>query len=753
MLIGILGTTTAARDGATVNLGARKTRTLLAALALTPGRPVPVDRIVDTLWGVAPPVSARATVHTYVADLRRSLEPGRIRRSPATVVVTEELGYSLTLPREAFDSCRFEDAVASAGQVLAARLDLSRPVADPADGGEITAVIETLDTALGLWRGQAYADLGDIDTAVAERTRLDELRLAAGIGLSVGRLALGDHVAAAADLDRMTAEHPLHEQIWMLRALALVRSGRQADALAVIRTLRRTLSDQLGIDPNAAVGRLQQAILDQDPGLMFDSRRTGNPAAIPVSPPPPIGRVPHEQAGHPGLIGRDTEFTVLTAGLDGAQAGHPQLVVISGEAGSGKSRLVRELGRAAGSRGFAVLTGRAHRSGGSPDLWPWLPVREGLGRINGEDTGAAEPAVDTTDRFRTWARARLDVEAAAARRPVLILLEDLQWADPATHELLTHLVEHLHIGRVMLVLIHRDSSADLGPELAEALARAHATRVELRGLDEQAVGALATAVAGRAFTSAEVGHLHRRTHGNPGYVTELSRAPEPVTTALPTSVVDLVRRRIAELPPATGALLLCASVIDHTFDLDLLAFAAGLDLDRTLELLEPARRTGVLLDGRHDQFSFSHVLVWEAVLASVDQVARTRWHAAVARGIEEVGGLRTRDQCVALAHHYLQAGYPFAAEGWRAVERAAAVIAVLTGDGAEAGLLADALELQRQDRTASDRERYDLLIRRSAACRAAQDTDGAIACRQEAGMLARRMAEAAVPLGTVVSDN
>ena len=129
------------------------------------------------------------------------------------------------------------------------------------------ACAAALDHALGLWRGTPYAELDDAPQAVAERTRLEELRLVALEDRAVASLALGQHATVAADLEAMTAEHPLRERLWVLRALALTRAGRQADALQVLREVRDLLDEELGIEPNAELRELQTTVLRQDPSL------------------------------------------------------------------------------------------------------------------------------------------------------------------------------------------------------------------------------------------------------------------------------------------------------------------------------------------------------------------------------------------------------------------------------------------------------------------------------------------------------
>jgi DNA-binding SARP family transcriptional activator len=196
---------------------------------------------VDDLW-IDPPDGALSAVRTFVASLRRALEPDRPPRTPARLLVTEGPGYALRT--DAVDAWRFERAVAAA-----------------LPPGEL---LPQLVKALALWRGPAYADFADEHWAQAERSRLAELRLRALERQAEAQLALGLAADAVPELDAQVTEHPWREEGWRLLALALYRTGRQGDALAVLRRARSMLVDQFGVDPGTALSRLETDILNQD---------------------------------------------------------------------------------------------------------------------------------------------------------------------------------------------------------------------------------------------------------------------------------------------------------------------------------------------------------------------------------------------------------------------------------------------------------------------------------------------------------
>jgi DNA-binding SARP family transcriptional activator len=245
---GVLGPVTAERAGDTLALKGPRHRAVLARLVVARRRVVPLGRLVEELWEEPPPRAVGA-VRTFVGDLRRALEPGRPPRAPATLLVTEGPGYALRAAPDAVDAWRFEAAVTEADRLPAARAP------------------ERLGAALGEWRGPAYAEFGDARWARAERSRLTELRLRAVERRAELMVDLGRAAEAVPDLDAHLTEHPWREEAWRLLALALYRTGRQADALAVLRRARALLAGQLGVDPGPRLRRLEAGILAQDPGL------------------------------------------------------------------------------------------------------------------------------------------------------------------------------------------------------------------------------------------------------------------------------------------------------------------------------------------------------------------------------------------------------------------------------------------------------------------------------------------------------
>ncbi|MEU6841802.1 BTAD domain-containing putative transcriptional regulator [Streptomyces sp. NPDC046716] len=255
---GVLGAVSAWDEaGEPLRLKGPRHRAVLARLIVARRRVVPVARLAEDLWE-DPPGDAISSLRTFVGDLRRALEPDRPPRTAPRLLITEGSGYVLRVPKDDIDAWRFEQVVESLGDAGPAR------------------VAQRLDEALGWWRGPAFADFGDERWLRAERSRLTELRLHAVERRAEARIALGRAAEAVPDLDAHVTDHPWREDAWRLLALALYRSGRQADALSVLRRARALLRDQLGMDPSARLRRLEEDLLRQAEHLDPDADASVN---------------------------------------------------------------------------------------------------------------------------------------------------------------------------------------------------------------------------------------------------------------------------------------------------------------------------------------------------------------------------------------------------------------------------------------------------------------------------------------------
>jgi DNA-binding SARP family transcriptional activator/streptogramin lyase len=247
----ILGPFEVRSDGQTLEIPAGKPRALLALLLLHLGEVVPVDMLVDELWGERPPPTAAKNVQGYVARLRRTLGDG--------VLVTQAPGYALRVDGERLDAARFQALVEEARHEQPA------------------VAARHLQEALALWRGPPLSDFTYESFAQDEIRRLEDFRLSALEDRVEADLALGRHEDVVVELESLVRAHPLRERLQGELLVALYRCGRQAEALEAYRAARRRFADSLGVEPSPTLQRLERAILEHDPSLEAPPRR-GRPA-------------------------------------------------------------------------------------------------------------------------------------------------------------------------------------------------------------------------------------------------------------------------------------------------------------------------------------------------------------------------------------------------------------------------------------------------------------------------------------------
>jgi DNA-binding SARP family transcriptional activator len=274
----ILGPLEVRAPGGRLALGGAKQRSLLAVLLLNANQAVSSDRLIEALWGERPPGTAAKALQVLVSDLRKLLEPERVRGGPSRVLLTHAPGYLLELEPEQLDLTRFERLRAEGRQAL--------------EAGDPAAASAKLGEALSLWRGGPLADLAYEPFAQAEIGRLEELRLTVLEERIGADLALGRHSELVGELEALVAEHPLRERLRYGLMLALYRSGRQAEALAAYRDAHQALTEELGIEPSRGLRELEQAILNQDPTLDLPVEERPEPqeraGAVPPPPTEPI---------------------------------------------------------------------------------------------------------------------------------------------------------------------------------------------------------------------------------------------------------------------------------------------------------------------------------------------------------------------------------------------------------------------------------------------------------------------------------
>ncbi|GAB2478541.1 BTAD domain-containing putative transcriptional regulator [Jatrophihabitans fulvus] len=712
MRVGVLGPVEAVTaPGRPVYLGSPMQQRLLAVLALHRGSTVATDTIVDALWPASPPDTAAASLQTYVARLRRALEPDRPARMPSEVLVTRPTGYELALPADALDAGRFASAVDAAAAAVAALPGSGVPTDAAAVPGRpaVEQVVRDLRAALRLWRGVPFVELDAHPGAVAERARLSELRLVAQEQLAVARLALGEHATVAGELEALTLEHPLRERLWALRTLALTRAGRQGDALEALAGVRSLLADELGLEPGPELQDLQVRVLRQDATLAWQPlpdtvRPAGGPDPVPAPRPAradPIAPWP--------MVGRGSELDDLVALLD---ADGPRVAVVTGEPGIGKTRLAAEFGALARARGVPVTVGRCSQDEGAPPLWPWAQVLTSLGAEPLPAVGTDAPG-EPGAQFRSRQAIVTRLLAAARDRPLVVGLDDLHWSDESSLQVLQLLVEQAGSERLVVVATWRDSPPPSGPlgDLAAALARHHALRLHLGGLGEGDVAEIVAAITHDAADAGLARTLRGRTDGNPFFLVEFARlAPDAAGLAAllaapdpPAGIGEVVSRRVAALPPSCVDVLRAACVLGRRVELPDVAQVSGVTEDDALTALTVAAEGGLIRETGVDEFVFAHALVRDTLYAALPVSRAARLHARAAESLAD------RPQRIGeVARHWFAAGPRHVTSAWRAGADAARAARAVHAYAESADLLRRSVTAADADTDATVEDCYDL---------------------------------------------
>jgi DNA-binding SARP family transcriptional activator len=636
-------------DGAPADLGGPRQRCVLARVAAEHGRAVPVDRLIEDVYAAEAPPRALTAIQSYVSRLRDALEPGRTARAPAQVLVTSPPGYALRLSRDEVDAWSFEEQVRQA-----TRLD------DPA------ATRDQLTWALAFCRGGAFAEFAGLAWADLEASRLEELRLAAVERLAEADLRLGHASQVVADLSRLAAEHPLREEAWRLLALALYQCGRQGDALAALRRARAHLAEELGVDPGPALRTLEDDILAQAPRLSAPPAEPWTDAPAPLAATPSGLVAPVVPPAEP-FVGRDVEVARSLRAAAEAATGRMRIVLVTGDAGAGKTALADQVRRRLTAEGWVAVTGRCREDEDAPPGWPWAEALRQLAATAPDQPESLRPLLaesPPSDGDAPAARFRLHraitgyLGAVSATAPLLVVLDDLHRADGETLAILAGASADLTASKVMVLTTYRpgEVSEPLTDRLA-ALASREPARIALGGLDAAATAELIGATCRRAVDEATAGVIAERTGGNPFFVKETARLLDSegelaATTGVPAGVAEVLARRIARLPATAQTILRQAAVIGMETSFDVLADVSGAAEDLVVDAIEAGLLTGLVTEPAAGRIRFAHALVRDTLYQSLSRVRRSRLHTRAAEAIER----HDPAAVAALAHHFAEAG-------------------------------------------------------------------------------------------------
>jgi hypothetical protein len=400
-----------------------------------------------------------------------------------------------------------------------------------------------------------------------------------------------------------------------------------------------------------------------------------------------VGRVP--------LVDRRRELAELDAALASARAGRGRLFLIKGEPGIGKTRLAEAIAERGAERGMLALWGRAWETGGAPSYWPWTQILrtliatrdpasfeaelgqrsrwlvQMLPELSDQLPELARPrgAGTETARFALFDAVTSFLHTAAASTPLVVLLEDVHAADPASLLLLEFTAHGLAASRILVIATYQEAAVALRPavkDLVGALARTSAT-LALGGFEPSDLGEMVEHAAGKTWPADAVDALHRTTEGNPFYSTEivrllaregdaLSASPATARFPLPDTIRETVRRRFDPLDAATVTTLETASVVGREFRLGTLEAVIRDEPERLLDQIDEAVSAGLVAEVPNSigRFRFTHNLIRETLYSKLGTARAVELHAAVAEALERrYGG--ASDRLAELAHHFAHA--------------------------------------------------------------------------------------------------
>lgn len=653
LFISLLGPLRVTIDGLAIDIPAPRQRSVLARLAVSSGHAVSDWQLIDAVWGDDPPATARGTLQTYVSQLRRSLGTSAIARD----------GSAYRLVGADVDIDRFTALVRSADRQI-----------DPAERER------SYEAAIALWRGEAVIDLAADRGSDGLRANLAEQRLIATELLVDAQIQAGKIDRAVPALEALRIEHPLRERPAELLMMALYRSGRQADALAVYRRVRSALIDELGLEPQPALQELEARILRHDPELQQPAvaprADTGKPVDERIDEPRIAALPPRVTLGatERPLVGRRKELEQLRNVMASITTiGGPNVVLLRGEAGIGKTRLARELALAAASQEWLVAWGRCPADSGGAfqpfaealdHLLRWRPTLAGphRGLLGSILPGLASADADPLAMMRAGAEQRFSViealteiaTSAAAISPLLLVIDDVHWADSASLALIEHLAAR-HPARVLVVTTARNpepTESQFFRVVYERLSRDNGlVAIDIAGLSKPEVRAMVDRASGRPASEPAISSLHSHTGGNPFFVSEVLAAlndqgVDSVADDLPLTdnIQVLLAQRLDHLTLHDQAVLSAAAAIGLEFRLADCAACVDLSERDTLQALERAIAISLVDESTPGTFMFHHALVQAAVAS---RTPRTRWSMLVerataiagSRALAEPGGL------------------------------------------------------------------------------------------------------------------
>ncbi len=498
-----------------------------------------------------------------------------------------------------------------------------------------------------------------LESAIAIQQASDEVRVR--IGLHAGEVIHeGDDIHGAA-----------------VAAAARVMSQAQGGEI-VVSDLVKQLAGAAGVRFRER-GRVQLKGLDGQ-WLLHDVEWQDEGAAT---------QPPGSRSATTALIGRHAETAILQSAIGDAMSGRGRLVLLAGEPGIGKTTLAVNAADRAAEHGARVLWGACWEGEGAPAFWPWIQALRVYAAEHTDDeltadagAGAPElcrllpeftarmpampppPDLEPDEaRFRQFDAIASFLGRAAARQPLVVVLDDLHWADESSMRLLVFVAAQLATNRVAIIGTYRDTEVRADHPLASLMhdASRRGQLLPVGGLEPEDVARLMATVSARAELRDELtAAVHRQTAGNPLFVGEMTRLlaaqnaldRDDVTVGVPQGVQEVIERRMVRLPQRCIELLTLGAVVGEEFALDVVARAGGIAIPALVELLEPALAAGAAREATVGHYRFAHALFREALYEGLGTIARAGLHLQVANALEakqiDAGGVSPSE----LANHF-----------------------------------------------------------------------------------------------------
>ena len=636
-------------------------------------RPIERTELIELLWPEVQPKDPHSDLRPILSRVRRVLGPDSLHgRENVRIELPEPVWVDVEEASRAVDSAH----------VAARSADWNR-------------VREESQVAIGLLQ-PGFLPGRDGDWIEARRRELEELLLEALELAARGSIAFGDREelgTAERAARELVTRSPYRETGYRFLMEALAAGGNVAEALRVYEDLRLLLRDELGVAPAAELRALHGRLIAGDDAPPVPVLEMTPPERVPL----PALLSPRERTA---FIGRAREVESLRAAWLRARSGSRELVLVSGEPGIGKTRLMSEIALEAHGDG-TVLHGACQEEA----LISYQPFVEalrhyarsrrpgdagtGLGRgivelarlipeLSGAAAAPTEGAPDDPEarRYLMFEAVSSLLSEASERAPVLLIIDDLQWADRPTLQMLRHILRSERKDSLLVVGAYRDAEIDADHPLSELVAdlrrEGMIERVSLTGLDERGVGALISS-EGHNAVSAFVRTLHETTDGNPFFVEEVMRhlietgvvferegrwssALTPDEIGVPQGVKDVIARRLAGLSEYCRETLSRAAVLGREFSFAVMQQMAESGEDALIGALEEALDAQLIIEARSASdpaFAFTHALVRETLYGGLSGPRRQQLHARAAQAIEATGDT---DAVAALAVHHRLAG-------------------------------------------------------------------------------------------------